>query len=210
MSLKQTPLVIEELDESIYAGFWIRIGAALLDLLIVLPFAILTVYLNSLSAYSYYYTVIPNILFFFWYQIYLVKSKGGTPGKLLTGIKVIKIDGKDAGWEEAIMREIVTIIIMLFGIFMTITALSNADIAYYESQPWYMKSQYLMTLAPALFTLYTWAYNGWILSEFVVLLFNKRRRAIHDFIGRTAVVKAAYIETLRETMAEEDEEREDE
>ena len=32
------------------------------------------------------------------------------------------------------------------------------------------------------------AFNIWIWSEFFVLLLNKRRRAIHDFIAETVVI----------------------
>jgi uncharacterized RDD family membrane protein YckC len=35
-------------------------------------------------------------------MIYLVKKYGGTPGKLIVGIKIIKLDGTDVTWKEAI------------------------------------------------------------------------------------------------------------
>jgi uncharacterized RDD family membrane protein YckC len=42
--------------------------------------------------------------------------------------------------------------------------------------------------------------NIWIWSEIIVILTNKRRRAIHDFIAGTVIVKTKYIEDIRKEM----------
>ena len=43
----------------------------------------------------------------------------------------------------------------------------------------------------AIFTAYDWASQVWLWSELVVLLLNKKRRALHDFIAGTVVVKVS-------------------
>src|SRR6185295_6218588 len=103
MITKQTPLTIEGVNESIYAGFWIRLGSLLLDFVIVIPFVFLILFLNGLTKNAYYFTVLPGLLFHFWYNIYLVKRNGGTPGKLIAGIRVLKIDGTEVTWREAFL-----------------------------------------------------------------------------------------------------------
>src|SRR6478672_11935008 len=97
---QQIPLTIDGINESIYAGFWTRLGALLLDLLIILPYLLLILYINGLSKNAYYFTFIPDLIFDFWFCVYLVKKYGGTPGKLLLGIKIIKLDGTDVTWKE--------------------------------------------------------------------------------------------------------------
>ncbi len=57
-----------------------------------------------------------------------------------------------------------------------------------------------MSLSPIFFLIYTWVSNIWIYSEFIVLLTNKRKRAIHDYIAGTIIVKAKYIDEIREAM----------
>ena len=116
------------------------------------------------------------------------------------GIKIIKIDGSDVSWKEAILREIVNYGLTFFISIVTIIALSQADTAHYESLTWLTKQQYLMTLMPIFFTIYTWSSNTWVYSEFFVLLFNKRKRALHDFMAKTVIVRAMYIDKIRETM----------
>ena len=99
MADKITPLTIEGINEGIYAGFWARLGSILVDFLILLPFIFLILYLNGLSKDAYYYTFIPALLFHFWYSIFLVKKYGGTPGKKMAGIKILKLDGTDVTWK---------------------------------------------------------------------------------------------------------------
>ncbi|MBX2967181.1 MAG: RDD family protein [Cyclobacteriaceae bacterium] len=202
MAGKRTPLTIDGINESIYAGFWTRLGSLLLDFLIVLPYVFLVLYLNGLSKNAYYFTFILGLIFHFWFSIYLVKKYGGTPGKLIVGIKIIKLDGTDVTWREAILRQIVNFILTIFGSVITIIALSKADSEYYESLTWMTKQQYLFALIPVLFKIYTWSNNIWVYSELLVLLFNKRKRAVHDFIADTVIVKTKYIDKIRETMNE--------
>jgi len=200
MNKTQTPLEIEGINGNIYAGFWIRLGSLLLDILIMAPIIFITLYLNGLDKNVYYFTLIPVLIFDFWYNIYLVKKHGGTPGKLLSGIKIIKIDGDQIDWKEAILRDIVTFLLAICYAVITIIALSEANTEYYESLTWITKYQYLVTLAPLLFSSYTWLSNIWTYSELVVLLFNKRKRSLHDFIAGTVIVRAKYIDQIREAM----------
>ncbi|MBX2966326.1 MAG: RDD family protein [Cyclobacteriaceae bacterium] len=202
MATKQTPLTIDGIDESIYAGFWTRLGSLLLDFVILLPYTFLILYLNGLSKNAYYFTFIPSLLFHFWFSIYLVKKYGGTPGKLIVGIKILKLDGTDVTWKEAILRQIVDFVLVIFGASMTLYALSLADSEYYESLTWMTKQQYLFALTPLLLQINTWINNIWVYSELIILLFNKRKRALHDFIANTVIVKTKYIDKIREVMNE--------
>lgn len=202
MSKKQTPLAIDGINESIYAEFGARLGSILLDTLIMIPAIFITLFLNSLSKNAYYFTFIPYLFFHFWYSIYLVKRYGGTPGKLITGIKILKIDGADVSWKEAILRDLPKLLLSIFFAIITLIALSQTDAEYYESLSWMQKQKYLMTLTPILFIIYKWASHIWTYSELFVLLFNTRKRALHDFIAETVVVKTKYINRIRQDMNE--------
>lgn len=196
----QTPISIEGIRDKLYAGFWARLGSLLLDGLFMIPFGILIHYLNSQSLNMYYFTFMISIIFSLWYQVYLVKVYGGTPGKLLAGIKIIRIDGNEIGWEEAIMRHIVLLLISIFSIIVEFSALSQADEYFYQSLNWYQKQSYLVSLAPDLFMIQVWITNIWVYSELIVLLTNKRKRAIHDYMANTVIIKQKYENDIREFM----------
>lgn len=200
MTTKQTPLTIDGLHDNLYAGFWIRFGSLLLDILIISPVIVIVLYLNGLSKNAYYYTVIPTLLFHFWYHIYLVRKNGGTPGKLISGIKILKTDGTDLTWREAILRHIVSFSLTIIMSIITMIAISQADTEHYESLNWMYKQQYLMTLLPVYYSLYTWTSNLWTYGELFVLLLNKRKRALHDFIAETVIVQTKYIDKMRIAM----------
>lgn len=200
MSNNQVPLQIDGITESIYAGFWARLGSLLLDSVFSIPVIFLVLYLNGLGKNVYFYTLVPNLLFFIWYNIYLLKKYGGTPGKLVVGIKIIKLDGQAIGWKEAILRNVILLALTVLSCIVMTVCLIKADDATFTSLSWMKQTQYLMTLSPVFFKIYAWASNIWIYSEFIVLLTNKRKRAIHDFIAGTVIVKAKYIDNIIETM----------
>jgi uncharacterized RDD family membrane protein YckC len=200
MTDKETPLQIQGISESLYAGFWTRLGSLFLDFIFILPVVSLVQYLNGLSKSIFFYTIVPNLLFSFWYNAYLPKKYGATPGKLLVGITIIKLDGQPIGWREAILRHIVLWGLTILASAIMMLTLMEADDETYTSLGWLQRSQYLMSLSPLFFKLYSWTSNIWIYSEFIVLLTNKRKRAIHDFIAGTVIVKTKYVDKIREVM----------
>jgi uncharacterized RDD family membrane protein YckC len=200
MENKETPLQIAGISESLYAGFWPRLGASLLDFLFTIPVIVLIQYLDGLSKDIYYYTCIPNLIFGLWYYIYLPKKYGGTPGKLATGITIIKLDGEPIGWKEAILRHIVLLVLTFGGMIIMISALREANETTFMSYSWWQQSQYLVSLSPKSFSVYTWASNIWVYGEFIVLLTNKRRRAVHDFIAGTVIIRKKYLKEISEDM----------
>lgn len=203
MNDKQIPITISGIDNDIYAGFWVRLGSMFLDGIIMLPIIFLILYVNGLSVNMYFYTIIPNLLFGIWYNIYLPKKYGGTPGKLIAGIKIIKMDGKPIGWREAILRHSVLLGLTIFSVIIMIVCLLKADETIFKSLNWLKRSEYLMSLAKTPFRVYTWAVNIWIYSELIVLLTNKRKRAPHDFIAGTVIVRTVYINKINEIMYSE-------
>ncbi|HLF51405.1 RDD family protein [Flavobacterium sp.] len=196
----QMPLQIEGINDNIYAGFGSRFASLILDFLIVIPVVILILYLNGLSVNAFFYTLIPNLLFGLWFQIYLPKKYGGTPGKLIMGIKIIQINGKPIDWKEAFLRHSVLLVLTLFSSILMVVCLLKADETVYNDLGWIQRSQYLMSLSPIFFLIYTWASNIWIYSEFIVLLTNPRKRAVHDYIAGTVIVKQIYIDRINEIM----------
>ena len=196
----QTPLKINGNNENIYAGFWLRILALVLDSLFVLPVVFITLYINGLSKYMYFYTLLPSILFMLWYNVYLPQKNGGTPGKLAAGLTIIRLDGNHISWKEAGLLYIVVFVLGIINMAMMSINLLKIDDATFVSLGWLKRSQYLISLSPASFKIISWLSNLWTIIGFIVLFTNKRKRMTGDFIAGTVVVKTQYLEAIETEM----------
>jgi uncharacterized RDD family membrane protein YckC len=184
-------------DKTMYPRVIVRLGAVLLDLLVTAPFGILVLYLNSFSKDMYLFTFIPSVAFSAWYHVYLLKRYGGTPGKLLSGIRVVKINGQDPEWKEAFLRYALSFSLLVFGTAISLIALSKADPGSYMELDWRNKAGYLKGLAPGLFKISLWLNYIVIGGDLIVLFRNRRKRALHDLMAGTVVVRDLYMTKLR-------------
>lgn len=99
------------MDNIVYAGFWRRAGAVLLDGLIVsLVNSLVTVVVNLLvrqEAVASTVTQIISLIIGVGYYVYFIGNRGQTPGKMVLKIKVQKLsDGSILGYRGAFMREV--------------------------------------------------------------------------------------------------------
>lgn len=186
--------------KSIYAGFWLRVGASLLDVIYTLPLIFSVQYLNGLGKNMYYYTCIPLLLFTLWYNTYLPKRYGGTPGQLSARITILRSDMKTIGWREAILRYMVLGVLNIAGIIITILAIQKANDDSLATMNWLQQSRYMMMLMPVAYKIYSWGINIWLYSDLFALLFNKRKRGLNDFIAGTVVVKKKYMYEINEDV----------
>jgi len=199
MERELLPTKFPGIGSEVYAGFWIRVAAKILDFVILLPLAGILLYANGLSKSAYFYTVVPNLLFGIFFEVYLVKVYGGTPGKLIMDIKVIQKNGDDVNWNAAIYRYAVDLCLAVLGIYLMILTLNSIDDSYYAGLGFTKKYTLISTINPTFSKIQSWINYLWTISSIIVLLANPRKRAIHDFIAGTAVVKSIYLDKIRES-----------
>jgi uncharacterized RDD family membrane protein YckC len=204
MDTKQIPLSINKIGD-FYSDFSSRLGAGLLDVLISCPVWILVAIINSQSMNMQYFTLLLNLIFTVWYMIYLPKRYGGTPGKLVTGLKIIKVDGSDITWNEAFLRYSVSLGFALLMAPATIFALMQADAETYNAMGWTQQNAYLQSFAPVYQWIFIWAAFAWVIAEVIVYFADDRNRAIHDKLAGTVVIKKRYDENIKAFMAGEPE-----
>lgn len=188
------PEKLPGISERIYGGFWRRFGALWLDVLITLPVTIGVHVFDNMGRLNYLYSLLPVYIFYFFYNVYSIKRWGGSPGKLISGLVIIRKDGMKAGWKEAILRNIVGYVIAVFSVVCYVSALFHMSDSDFSSFSYGERANHLMALMPAWHAYVNWANQIWIWSEFVVLLTNARRRALHDFIAGTVVIKKKFRE----------------
>jgi uncharacterized RDD family membrane protein YckC len=178
-------------DSMNYAGFWRRFGALWLDVIVLLPLTALIWWgEHRFRLFSLYY-FIPGQLFKLFYDVYLVRRYGGTPGKRLLRISIRKTDGSPVGYREALLRylpEAALAALVTIGMIYAEVSMNDAT---YAALGFGERAKQLTALAPAWYRPADIMLQIWIFSEVIVMLTNRRRRALHDFIAGTIVIRDA-------------------
>lgn len=172
-----------------YAGFWRRLGAFFIDTIVLLPLFGLNYYFGEHYRLFNLYWFVPELIFGLWFSVYLVFKYGGTPGKLLLKTRIAMIDGTSITAKAAVLRYSVLFILSTISSLAILNSYLNMSDDLYFSLSYMNRAQKIVELAPSWYGFLTILINIWIWGEFVTMLFNKKRRAVHDFIARTVVVK---------------------
>lgn len=173
----------------IYAGFFIRLICQAIDGSVIWA---VSKALGALMFRSFFFFVLANAVGFFFFRFYfmfLTGLWGQTPGKMLTQIRVIRLDGYEVRWTNAILRNIfetILVLIMFVGYYM---ALSHTTPHELDLMPMTQREPFLNQFMPDFVVYCLLARYAYAFSEFFVLLFNKKKRAIHDFIAGTVIIR---------------------
>ena len=171
-----------------YAGFWKRFGAGWIDgFVLLLPFIFL-MWLQSVSRNWAFLTLIPLTFFFYGYEIFFHGRWGQTIGKRSQNIKVVSLDGTSITWKQAFLRSSVGVGLGLLSSISTLVALLRMTEAEFSGLSWTELQIRQSELSPY-FNQIVIAIYAWTGSEVVVLLFNRKKRALHDFIAGTVVLE---------------------
>ena len=155
------------MKQSRYHTFLQRVGAAFADGFILFVFYWL---IELITGYNIAGTPNADIIFIV-YSIYLHGRYGQTAGKMALHVKVVDNadETKCIGYYRAALREIGLIVSFILSIVFKPMLLS------------------LDMYTPIAFILSF----GWTTAELVTMLFNDKRRAIHDFIAGSVVINTA-------------------
>ena len=188
MSLREASTAAEPVAPApmIYAGFWRRLEALLVDVAVFLPLAALQLWLFRSRTLLLLSTLLLTALGWA-YQIWMHGRWGQTLGKMATGVRVVSVDGASISWRQAFLRSAVTV---------GLGVLASASFVYAVLQIPKTEFQQLgfLTLSrriqdKQLWPFLRWVQNAWLWSEVIVMLFNSRRRSIHDYIAGTVVLR---------------------
>jgi uncharacterized RDD family membrane protein YckC len=186
-------LPIQINGRKVYAGFWKRFFAGFVDMLVFLPFMFLFHFMDGISIAAAMICAVLSGLLYSVYSIGFHYKFGATLGKMAAGIKVTRPNGEDIGLKHAFLRSSFDLIFAVASIYTQLIVISQVDPAIYLIAGWMEQAQYSAQFYPSWFELLNIATCVWVLSEFVVLLFNKRKRALHDFIAGTVVVHKTML-----------------
>jgi uncharacterized RDD family membrane protein YckC len=165
-----------------YRTFWRRLGALYVDTFLLLPIAIVLFAVGSQMTAPASLLVLHAFgsLYGVGYSVFFHARYGQTLGKMLARIRVVDLSGNAIGLRQAIWRDGPSILLS------SATAGLGADAILNGLNPFNM-----FDAAAALPPWLVFANLFWILAEFVTMLTNQRRRAIHDWIAGTLVVRTS-------------------
>lgn len=193
MSKEVLPLSFPQQTAKLYAGFGSRLAAKLLDTLILSPLAFGLVYVGWQSKELYYWSIIPSLALGLFYEVFLIKKYGGTPGKLIMDLRVLKADGEQVGYCNTFFRYIVSLVFSLFSIVVTSYVVAQFSDEQYAAMTFFTRSKAMAEVSPLLMQFSGWLNASWSLVLLIVLLVDRRYRTVHDYIGNTIVVKKAQL-----------------
>ena len=171
-----------------YGGFFLRFAAFWLDGIILLPLIGVQFLLQAHYRLFNAYYLVPGLCLSLFYSVYLVKRFGGTPGKLILGLRIVKKDGLPVGYREAFLRFLPELLLGEAAFVALILSTLRISDSEYLSLAFAPRSKRLAELAPGWYSPVHALQMAWVWSEFIVLLTNEKRRALQDYLAGTMVI----------------------
>ncbi len=163
-----------EIINNKYQTFFNRLGATLIDAIIFLPVLFLS---NELFGpdpeKSIGWQIIQNGLYYA-YSIIGHTLYGQTIGKKVTSIKVVQNqdENKLLSFRQSFMRDSIGVAIFLLQLLILVLDYGDTEIG-----------EQIISLSTLV----------WIVAEMVTMLFNNKRRSIHDYIANSVVIKTKGV-----------------
>lgn len=155
-----------------YSTLFPRIAAMLLDGYLIVPFRwiealVLEKLTGSLLEFFIWFVMVDMLL----YSILFHSLFGQTIGKKLVGIKVVNFkDETKISYKQAIIRDLFPLLVMSYLFF---TGYSSKVDVFDINIPLIVTSVYFL----------------WYVVEVITMLFNKKRRALHDYLAGTISIR---------------------
>lgn len=160
-----------------YQTFWPRFWAAVIDTLVFLPLFYVSEAWGPYEAGGIVETAvsIAVVALDYAYAVILHGRYGKTLGKMVTGVSVRTYRTEATiTYAQAFLRDSPAIVLTVLSIaFVAVTILTGS-------------SQYV---AKGMAEFFGWCNMAWFMLELVTMLANDQRRAVHDFIAGTVVVR---------------------
>ena len=116
------------------------------------------------------------------YEVLLHGLFGQTLGKRATGVRVYDVSGARLSMRQALLRSSVPLAFVLLGVGIDLPSVASGK------NP-YDPATFQLSELSALQLLPLWASLAWSVLELATMLLNPKRRALHDFIASSVVMR---------------------
>ncbi|HCW08865.1 MAG TPA: hypothetical protein DGG95_16030 [Cytophagales bacterium] len=181
------PLFDKTTPQVKYGGFWARLGALLLDGLILSPISFGLTYFNISSWKSALLLVLISVIGIA-YKPFMEFNYGATWGKMALKLKVTNAEFGKAEFSEILLRNIFHILPTLITLLYTVAVVfTNPD---FESvSGWGDYTKFLQQFKTLTYINYA---SGLVtLVDAIMLVADDQKRSLHDRIGKTFVIEHA-------------------
>jgi uncharacterized RDD family membrane protein YckC len=172
----------------IYAGFLPRVLASCVDKAIIWSASRLFLLARHFSLTGFCVVTIVGFFFYRFYHIGCVALWGQTPGKMAAKIKIVRVDGSPARWWNALLRNSVETLLTATVVVMEMKAITMVSPAKFLATDYFDRPALIDAFVSKSAGTIAIATQVFVLSEFVILFLNKKKRAIHDFLAGTVVI----------------------
>jgi len=166
------------------ASAWSRLFANFIDGIVLFPIGFIYEHYiigTSHPGINYFYYLLGNQIVWLYYVFFHWKT-GQTLGKFLMTIRVVTyIDESNLKFRSSFIREL--------PVFAVLVIDSIAWTFYFFSVYLGFEEQKTYSLYRMTFEVTRWVTFFWFVLEMITMLLNKERRAIHDFMAKSKVVK---------------------
>lgn len=161
-----------------YNTFGKRFVAGLIDGMVFLPFSLLINHCeHTADKTTFLVSILCSIICWTLYVVMGHGRYGQTIGKRLMDIKVFDIQEQNIiGYKRAFYREAVWFFAAIFGLVYFIVTTHNSAVADKHLNDIYLEGYVRLTI------------SIWFVLELVTMFFNKKGRALHDYIAGAIIV----------------------
>ncbi len=174
-----------ENQELSYVGFWPRLGAQILDGLILIPLILPITFLNIISWKSISLLIIVAFISTA-YKPFMEYKYGATLGKMIVKIKVTTITHQKPALNHIIIRNVFNLAIGLVNLIIEIYAFR--DIAFSKVDSYSEYSDFL-SINSQWNNYFTFITVGIYLIDAIFIWTDAKKRSLHDRLALTYVVR---------------------
>ena len=172
-----------------YARFRLRLGAHVLDIILMIPFLGLMMGIASGSQSTAVSLVPIQGLLLYAYTFYFHAKSGQTLGKRWLDIKVVTLEGGPIGFAGSFRRNLIMLCESLPWIAATMIATLQVTSEQFSTLHGHAYNQLLKNLQPAWYPIVVKMLGVVLIAEIASIFLSKRRQSLHDLVGGTVVVK---------------------
>jgi uncharacterized RDD family membrane protein YckC len=175
-----------------YGGFLIRLWAGIVDGFAAIPIALLALFIFDRQLSNPIAASIVQLGIVLSFEVLLVAKFGGSPGKLASGLRILDVSLAPASARQAFIRALPNILVAILRIASTVV-IARALGAQLQQLDGLELQAAVRAATPGWANYLGLAAGIWFFAEFVSMMANDQRRALHDHIAGTVVVKAASL-----------------
>ena len=178
-----------------YRTFWPRFWAPGVDSFVLLPISGVTLLFQTTTEMSLVAISLLGLshhFLSFSYTVFMHGKYGMTVGKMVCHVKVVdNVTEQPITYKQAIMRDIIPIVLIVLMFVLTVFGFADSMDPVNSSLGANSNSALLVLsmITGSIMML-------WFLAEVITMLTNPKRRALHDFIAGTVVVRTNCEESV--------------